>query len=35
MEKLMNNSGCKRKVWLDEGLCGDFAMVGDVGADSW
>ena len=33
MEKLKNNSGCKRKVWFDEALCGDFVMVGDEGAD--
>jgi hypothetical protein len=30
---MKNNSGCKRKVWFDEALCGDFAMVGDEGAD--
>ena len=33
MEKLKNNLRCKRKVWFDEAVCGDFAMVGDEGAD--
>jgi len=33
MEKLKNNSGYKRKVQFDEALCGDFAMVGNEGAD--
>ena len=33
IEKLKNNSGCKRKVWFDEAICGDFAMVRDEGAD--
>jgi hypothetical protein len=33
MEKLKNNSGCKRKVCFDEALCSDFAMVGYEGAD--
>jgi hypothetical protein len=33
IEKLKNNSGCKRKVWFDKALYGDFAMVGDEGAD--
>jgi len=32
-EKLKNNSGCKRKVWFDEALCGDFAVVGNEVAD--
>jgi hypothetical protein len=27
------HSGCKRKVWFGEDLCGDFTMVGDEGAD--
>jgi len=35
MEKLKNSLGCKRKVWFDEALCSDFAMVGNEGADSW
>jgi hypothetical protein len=34
MEKFKNNSGCKRKAWFDEALFGDFAMVGDEGADT-
>ena len=33
MEKFKNNSGCKRKVRFDEALCGDFAIVGNEGAD--
>jgi len=33
MEKLKNNLGCKRKVRFDEALCGNFAMVGNEGAD--
>ena len=33
MEKLKNNSRRKRKVWFDDAFCGDFAMVGNEGAD--
>jgi len=33
MEKLENNSGCKRRVWFDKALCGDFVMVRDEHAD--
>jgi hypothetical protein len=33
MENLKNNSVCKRKAWFDEALCGDFAVLGDEGAD--
>jgi hypothetical protein len=32
--KLEDNLGCKRKIWFDKALCGDFTIVWDESADT-